>query len=162
MLASSACSQRVVNGPIASSAPPARPLKSAISVAIERQARNAVDAGDGDYQIKVLRQRLASHPDDLSARLDLANRYKKSGYPDVALEHYRLAVERFPNSEEASIALARSLRAASLPNEAASILDRLRSRQPASATPRLFSAISERGASRMALRNSAAASSSLP
>jgi tetratricopeptide (TPR) repeat protein len=43
-------------------------------------------------------------------RLDLAESYTQRGFPEVALEHYRLAAERFPNSPEVQVRLARSLR----------------------------------------------------
>jgi Flp pilus assembly protein TadD len=130
--ACSACSQRVVTGRMDLPAP--KPAKSAVTVAMERQARGATDAGDGDYQIRVLRQRLAVNPQDLQARMDLADRYRRAGYPDIALEHYRLAAERFPESETAAVALARQLRAADQAREAAQVLDALRTRGAAGAS----------------------------
>src|SRR5215831_15940534 len=58
-----------------------------------RQATNAVDAGDGNLEISALRRNMMSRPDDVDARLRLAAAYAKHGFPDVALEHYRLAAE---------------------------------------------------------------------
>jgi len=71
----------------------------------ERQVRNAHDAGDGDYQLAQLRQRVASEPDNVGARLELAKAYRDRGYPEVSLEITRLAAARFPDSGEAELAL---------------------------------------------------------
>lgn len=79
--------------------------------AFERQIQNAHDAGDGDYQLRVLRGQVAASPDDVSARLELAAAYQQRGYPDVALEICRLAAQRFPQSGEVQLALVRALRA---------------------------------------------------
>ena len=76
----------------------------------DRQIHNAIDAGDGDYQLRVLRQKLAADPDDIPVRLEMANAYRDRGYPDVALEVCRLATARFPESGEAQLALVRALR----------------------------------------------------
>src|SRR5579871_718353 len=43
--------------------------------AMERQIRNAVDAGEGDYLVRNLQVRLASEPDNLAARMELARHY---------------------------------------------------------------------------------------
>ena len=77
--------------------------------AFDRQIRNAVDAGDGDYQLRVLRQRVASEPDNVTARLDLAKAYRERGYPEIALEISRLAATRFPESGEAELSLVHDL-----------------------------------------------------
>ena len=90
--------------------------------AMDRQVRNAVDAGAGDYLLRSMRQRVIEHPEDLTARLNLGRAYESRGYPELALEHYRLAAERFPESAEANLALARSLHAAHLSVEAARVL----------------------------------------
>ena len=76
----------------------------------DRQIHSAIDAGDGDYQLRVLRQKLAADPDDIPIRLEMANAYRDRGYPDVALEVCRLAAARFPESAEAQLALVRALR----------------------------------------------------
>ena len=72
--------------------------------------KNAVDAGDGDYQLRVLRDKVAAEPDNIRARLELAKAYRERGFPDVALEIGRLAAARFPESGEAQISLVRALR----------------------------------------------------
>jgi thioredoxin-like negative regulator of GroEL len=76
----------------------------------DRQIVNAVDAGDGDYELKTLRAQLDANPLDLKARLELAKHYQKQGFPEVAIEHCRLACERAPDSDEAHVALAKMLR----------------------------------------------------
>jgi tetratricopeptide (TPR) repeat protein len=85
---------------------PARPAPTVW----ERQVKNAVDAGDGDYRLRVLRDQVAAEPDNVPARLELAKAYRERGFPDVALEISRLAAARFPESGEAQISLVRALR----------------------------------------------------
>jgi Flp pilus assembly protein TadD len=96
---------------------------------LERQIRNAVDAGDGDYEIKTLRAKLDADPSSLATRLNLAQHYQKAGFPDVAIEHLRIAVERAPESSDAVIALAKTLRSAGRPGEGAAALNRFAERQ---------------------------------
>jgi Flp pilus assembly protein TadD len=76
----------------------------------DRQVRNAIDAGDGDYQLRVLREKVAAEPDNIPVRLELARAYRERGYHEVALEISRLAVARFPQSGEAQLALVSDLR----------------------------------------------------
>ena len=90
--------------------------------AMERQVQNAADLGDGDYDIRILRQRMAKEPDNLEVRLALARRYQAVGSTELALEHYRLAADRFPESAEVHLLLAKSLRRAGSRGEAASVL----------------------------------------
>jgi len=77
----------------------------------DRQIRNAVDAGDGDYQFRQLREKVAAQPDNVDARVALATAYRERGYPEIALEISRLAVARFPESGPAQLSLVRDLRA---------------------------------------------------
>jgi Flp pilus assembly protein TadD len=83
-----------------------------------RQTTNAVDAGDSDMEIASLRRAMTSRPDDVDVRLRLAEAYASHGFADVALEHYRLAAERFPGSLQAALRLARTLRKAGQKEEA--------------------------------------------
>lgn len=83
-----------------------------------RETTNAVDQGDGDLEIANLRRVMMSHPDDVEARLRLAQAYAVRGFPDVALEHYRLAAERFPGSVDAALGLAKALHKANQKEEA--------------------------------------------
>jgi Flp pilus assembly protein TadD len=102
--------------------PPQTP--SAVRVnAFERQVRNARDAGEGDYPLNLLRQRVAAEPGNLAARLDLAKAYRDRGYPDVALEIGRLAAARFPESAEAELSLVRDLHALKQRSEAIASLE---------------------------------------
>jgi tetratricopeptide (TPR) repeat protein len=118
-------------------APGGRPLPP--QPAFQRQIRNAVDAGDGDYHLRLLRDRLAAEPGNLQTRLDLAQAYRKTGFPDVALEHYRLASERFPGSEVAALELAKALRAAGLRQQAAAGLEAFLAANPGRRSPELLS-----------------------
>ena len=76
----------------------------------DRQVRNAVDAGDGDRELRLLREKVAAEPDNIQVRLDLAKAYRERGYHEIALEISRLAVARFPQSGDAQLALVRDLR----------------------------------------------------
>jgi Flp pilus assembly protein TadD len=76
----------------------------------ERQIRNARDGGDGDYELKTLRGRMAAEPDNIAVRIEMARAYQNRGYPEVALEICRLASARFPESGAVELALVRSLR----------------------------------------------------
>ena len=89
----------------------------------ERQIRNARDAGDGDYPLRTLRDRVAAEPENVAIRLELAKAYRERGYPDVALEICRLAAARFPDSGEVRLALAGVLRDMKRQNEAISGLE---------------------------------------
>lgn len=87
--------------------------------AIDRQIANAVDAGDGDYVARSLRQRMAAEPDNVAVRLELIKHFSAVGYPELALEHCRVAATRFPESAAVQLALARSLRAMGMTRQAA-------------------------------------------
>ena len=91
-------------GPGAAPGPPA-----ASKTVWERQIQNAKDAGDGDFELRVLRERVEGDPANIPARLELADAYRQRGYPEVALEICRLAAQRFPESSEAHLALLRML-----------------------------------------------------
>src|SRR5712692_1985548 len=90
---------------------------------MRRQILNAADAGDGDRVLNRLRARMATEPSNVALRLELAAYYRKIGLPEIQMEHLQLAVERFPESSAARMALAQALRAASLPWRAAESLD---------------------------------------
>jgi Flp pilus assembly protein TadD len=76
---------------------------------MDRQIRNAVDAGDGDAELRMLRARVIDSPASLSARLELGQAYERRGYPELALDHYRWATEHSPESADAHLMLARAL-----------------------------------------------------
>jgi Flp pilus assembly protein TadD len=91
---------------VRTSAPPA----PAPQTVWDRQVRNAVDAGEGDYQLRRLREAVAAEPDNIPVRLELAKAYRERGYAEIALEISRLAVARFPESGAAQLSLVRDLR----------------------------------------------------
>jgi len=78
----------------------------------------AIDAGEGDYMARRLRQQMAAEPDNLSVRLELIAHYTRAGYPELALEHSRLAAVRFPESAEIQLSLAKLLRSLKMTAEA--------------------------------------------
>lgn len=92
--------------------------RTAVAAVMKRHVENATDQGDGDLELRGLRQRLAANPDDLNARLQLAGLYLQRGVPDLALEHYRLANAKYPSSVEVALTLAKNLRAMGASDEA--------------------------------------------
>lgn len=90
----------------------------------ERQVRNAADAGEGDLEARQLRAKLDANPADTATRLQLADHYAKAGFPDIAVEHCRLACERAPESVDAHLALAKLLRQQEQAEEGATVLRR--------------------------------------
>ena len=110
-----------------------QPAKTPVPTVWDRQVRNAVDAGDGDYQLRALRDKMAAEPDNIPVRVELAAAYAGRGYPDVALEISRLAVARFPESGIAQLALVRALRATGRRTEAIAGLESFLKAHPGSA-----------------------------
>src|SRR5712692_3056314 len=96
--------------------------RTAVSGVMARQVERAVDAGDGDLELRGLRQRLAANANDLDARILLARLYTRRGYPDLALEHYRMAAARFPDAPVAIFSLAKALRDLDEPEEALRVI----------------------------------------
>jgi Flp pilus assembly protein TadD len=89
-----------------------------VSRTMHQQVVNAVEAGTGDPVVARLRNRLAVNPDDLRSRVELAALYRQSGFPDLALEHYRMAATRSPDSADVAILIARTLDEQHLTGEA--------------------------------------------
>jgi Flp pilus assembly protein TadD len=89
------------------------------TTAFERQIQNAKDAGGGDYGVLLLRQKMAAEPDNLAVRLELIEHYTQAGYPELALEHSRLAATRFPESAALQLPMAKLLRQMKMTREAA-------------------------------------------
>jgi len=118
------CTRYKMNGPARPAAP------RTINPTIERQIVNARYAGEGDYQLRGLQSRLATDPDNLSVRLELARHYESLGSRELAVEHYRLAAARFPESAEVQLGMAKCLRAMGLRSEAAEGLERFLERRP--------------------------------
>jgi Tfp pilus assembly protein PilF len=110
----------------------------AVTQAMKRQVTNAVDAGDGDYITRGLREKVVANPENLAVRLQLAERYRQLGYPELAIEHYRLALARFPQDSSVAMKLAGSLRDFEHADEAIGVLANFCDRNPA-APPDLLS-----------------------
>jgi len=102
----------------------------AVNAAMAREVKGAADAGEGDLELRKLRQRLAANVRDLDARIALARYYAERNLPDLALEHYRLAAVQFPDSVPVTLALAKSLRDMGEPSEALKTLREFADRQP--------------------------------
>jgi len=87
--------------------------------AFDQQITNATDAGESDYELRALRQKMAAEPDNLTVRLELIEHYTRAKYPELALEHCRLAAVRFPESADVQLRMAKLLDAMKLDKEAA-------------------------------------------
>ena len=109
----------------------AAPASAPVSI-WDRQVRNAIDAGDGDLQLRALREKVAAEPDNIPVRLELAKAYRQRGYHEVALEISRLAVARFPQSGEALLSLVSDLRDARRRPEAIASLESFHKTNPES------------------------------
>lgn len=130
-LATAACTRTVRDTALHAPAPRVTPKQSTgVSTTMRRQVINAVQAGEGDSRVAALRQRLAVNPEDLRARLDLAALYTQAGFPDLALEHYRIGAQRSPDSAEVATLLARTLHEQRLTGEARQELERFTSKNP--------------------------------
>ncbi|MBS1855786.1 MAG: tetratricopeptide repeat protein [Acidobacteria bacterium] len=112
---------------VKTAAPPPAPVS-----VWDRQVRNALDAGEGDYRLRALRERVAAEPGNVAVRVELAAAYRDRGYPEIALEISRLAVARFPESGDAELSLVRDLRATGHSDQAASGLETYLKAHPAS------------------------------
>jgi len=100
----------------------AKMKKPKLPPVMQQQVLNAVSAGDGNVRVRRLRERIASEPRNVTARLELAAEYGSMGYPELEMEHYRIVVERFPESTVAAERLAKSLRKLGSPGEAAELM----------------------------------------
>lgn len=110
---------------------PAKPHNSSgVLSTFRRQVLNAVDAGEGDLVLAGLRRRLAAEPGNLEVRLALIRRYREAGLPELALDHARFGAERFPDSPEIQVEMARAMRALGLRAEAAEVLERFFRQHP--------------------------------
>ena len=112
---------------------PPRPVEvPAVKKAMTQHVRNAVLVGEGDPMIRQLRQRIAGDPNNVDLRLELAKRYADQDVKDLALEHYRVAAERFPDNPWVHLLLAKTLRESALPIDAVKVLDGYLQRYPES------------------------------
>ncbi|MBK5295439.1 MAG: tetratricopeptide repeat protein [Acidobacteriia bacterium] len=109
---------------------PAAHAPTGVKATMARQVANAVEVGEGDYQLRQLRARMAADPGNLDLRLELAARYESMGFEEVALEHYRLAAQSFPDHPGLEMKLARSLRQHGMAKEALQSLEGFLRRHP--------------------------------
>lgn len=119
ILTSFGCSQRQVDA----RTPRIRVPRTGVEATYGRHVRNAVEAGDGNVRVREWRRSLARDPRDRDARLNLARHYSTSGYPDLAVEHYRVAATTWPDDAAIAILLARALRDSDAVAEARQALD---------------------------------------
>ncbi len=95
---------------------------SRISPVFDTQVRNAVNMGDGDLEVQALRKRLLDNPGETAVRRRLAAKFEASGYPDLALEHLRIAFELAPADLSLGLDLANALHDQRLSTQANQIL----------------------------------------
>ncbi len=112
-------------------APTPKPASAPVN-AWDQQIRNAVNVGEGDYELGLLRQKVAVEPENVAARVELAKAYRDRGYHEIALEISRLAVARFPESGAAQLSLVRDLREVNQRAEAVTALESFVKTHPAS------------------------------
>jgi Flp pilus assembly protein TadD len=91
---------------------------------MERQVRNARLAGEGDAELAILRQRLAIAPQANDVRMRLAEKYESAGFPDVSLEHVRIARGYDPSAQPLLLKEVGLLRQLGLPGQAAEAISR--------------------------------------
>lgn len=99
-----------------------------VNATIKRQVLNAVDAGDGDARVRLLQKEMIEHPDRLAPRLDLADQYASLGYPELAVEHLRIAEIRFTANADVVRRLVANLRKMDLAAEAIATIERYEAR----------------------------------
>jgi len=88
---------------------------------MDTQIRNAIDAGEGDLQTRLLRQKVVEAPADVDARLALGAAYERQGADELAIEHYRVAGLQY-GSEIAASRLALTLDRLGESEQAAQVL----------------------------------------
>jgi len=91
---------------------PARNPSYAVNRAMHRQTRahQANVFSHGDLPGDALRREIAGNPDNLAARRQLALHYEQSGQPELAAEHLRFALQKFPQDIPTRTSLVRVLR----------------------------------------------------
>jgi tetratricopeptide (TPR) repeat protein len=97
---------------------------SAVQTTMRRQVVNAVDLGEGDPEIRRLRRKVATDPNNLENRIALARLYERAGYTELALDHYRFARHMGNDSPTLALDEAAALNRLELHQEA---IDTLRS-----------------------------------
>jgi Tfp pilus assembly protein PilF len=96
----------------------------------EMVRRQTVHAEEGTPWVQTLRQKVAAKPKNIEARTELAKHYELNGVPELAIEHYRAAVEIENGRVDAVASLARLLRDLDLRVEARKVLVAFESMHP--------------------------------
>jgi Flp pilus assembly protein TadD len=81
-----------------------------------------VNLGDGDLEVQALRKRLMDNPREIAVRRRLAAKYEAAGYPDLALEHLRIAFEHAPGDLSLALDLAGALKEQGLLTQSTQVL----------------------------------------
>jgi Flp pilus assembly protein TadD len=110
----------------------------AVTQVMTRQVTNAIDLGEGDIEIRQLRRLLLAEPNNLNLRLQLAERYRLTGSPELGIDHYRLAADRFPANGYVVTLLAKALRDVGRGQDAIAVLVSF-CNQHSTASPELLS-----------------------
>ncbi|MEP7363313.1 MAG: tetratricopeptide repeat protein [Acidobacteriota bacterium] len=103
--------------------PPAVVWPSAVERGMKRQvqvAQNAELASTGDTEGDGLRRAVVTQPDNMDARAHLAAYYERTGQPELAIEHYRLALGRQRDAVGPRLELVRLLHTMKLDEQALS------------------------------------------
>lgn len=108
---------------VASQASVKRSAARQVPPAFERQVQNAVEAGDGDLEVRAWQRQLMRNPADTETRLRLAARFADHGAPELAAEHYRIAVTHRPADAAIRLRLAAVLESRQLTAEALESLE---------------------------------------
>ena len=103
---------------------------SSMKTAIDRQVKSTAVASVGDPVAQQLRSEMIADPDNVTPRLELAAHYEKQGFGEIAIEHYRLAAQRFPDSAPIHLTLAKSLYKNNFAEEAVEGLESFLSTHP--------------------------------
>jgi len=108
--------QGCVSGPVATHKPSGAPkvvrARTGVEGAMGRQAqvaRNAELAGTGDWEGDGLRRVVLAEPENVEARSRLAAHYERTGQPELAVEHYRIALGRQRDAAAPRLELVRLL-----------------------------------------------------
>jgi Flp pilus assembly protein TadD len=119
LFALASCSQRASSQAVRFTPP----RTTAVQQAMRRQAVQAADLGEGDLQLRALRQKVATNPADLDARLALARHYESTGIFELALEHLNAASQFAPARADLAVSRAQMLGALGLKTEAYALLE---------------------------------------
>ena len=129
-LAAAMLTQGCVQGPVAAhkrkDPPPAVEWSTAVDRSAKRQAqlaKNAEVVSTGDIEGDALRHDVLTQPDNVNARARLAAYYERTGQPELAVEHYRLALGRQRDAMGPRLELVRLLHEMNLNDQALSAVN---------------------------------------